>query len=307
MHSATQPAPDDFAHQTLEAGGLRFHVASAGDPASDSLALCLHGFPECWYSWRHQMPLLAELGYRVWAPDLRGYGGSEIPRGVGAYSLEVLMSDVRALIQASGCRRTLLLAHDWGGIIAWYFAMRHPELLDRLVIYNAPHPGPFAERFSWRQALKSWYVLFFQLPWLPEWMLTRRRAELVGRAFSESAVHKEHFPEEVLEVYRESALRPGAATGMVNYYRALIRGGGARRQQALGLPAIETPTLLCWGEQDIALEKSGNEGLERWVRDLTVHYLPEASHWVQQDQPELANEILHAWLGGEESSGTAVA
>ncbi len=277
------------------AGGLRFHVAACGE--GERLALCLHGFPECWYSWRHQMPLLADLGYRVWAPDLRGYGESDKPVGLREYAIERLLGDVAALIDASGSRSTTLIAHDWGAIIAWYFAIRRVRPLERLAIMNVPHPFAALPAIrTWKQFIRSWYVLFFQLPWLPERLLGARSQRAIGEAFRRSCVNPEHFPDAVLEVFRQAAARPGALTAMLNYYRAFIRGGGARRQKRLGPRTIETPTLMLWGEQDVALTRETTYGTAAFVSDLTLRYLPQASHWVQQDAPETVNRMLRAWL-----------
>lgn len=281
----------------MRANGLGFHVAACGE--GRRLALCLHGFPESWYSWRHQLPLLAELGYLAWAPDLRGYGETERPVGTGAYAIERLLDDVAGLIDASGSESTVLLAHDWGGVIAWYFAMRRPRPLERLVIMNVPHPACMERALrTARQLLRSWYVLFFQLPVLPELVLRWRRAAVVGEMFRGMAVDKGRFPDAVLDVYRRNACAPGAATAMLNYYRALVRGGGGARQRRLGYPVIDTPTLLLWGEQDAALGKETTYGTEAYVRDLTIRYLPPVSHWVQQEAPETVNAMLEAWLTG---------
>jgi len=281
----------------VKTNGLRFHLLESG--AGDRLALCLHGFPELGYSWRHQLPLLAELGYRAWAPDLRGYGGSDRPEGMREYAIEKLMDDVADLIDASGAKETVLIAHDWGGVIAWYFALRRIRPLSRLIVMNLPHPAIFDRvvRSGWRQRLRSWYVLFFQLPWLPERLLRMRRASAVSEAFRGMAVDKSRFPEEVLDVYRQAALQPGALTAMINYYRALIRGGGARRQRSLGFPRIDIPVLMVWGEQDTALGKELTYGTEAYAPNLLLRYLPDASHWVQQDAPEQVNAILREWLG----------
>lgn len=286
-------------HEEVRANGLRFHVLAAGE--GDRLALCLHGFPELGFSWRHQLPLLASLGYRAWAPDLRGYGRTERPTGIGAYAIETLMDDVAGLVDASGAKQTVLLAHDWGGVIAWYFALRRVRPLSRFVAMNLPHPAIFDRvlRTSWRQRFRSWYVLFFQLPWLPELFLRARGARAVRDVFRNMAIDKSRFPDDVLDVYRRAALEPGAATAMLNYYRALVRGGGANRQRALGFPQLDVPTLLIWGEHDDALDITLTEGTEEFVRDFTLRRLPNASHWVQQDAPEEVNAILREWLGKE--------
>lgn len=285
-------------HRYVQANGLRFQVATCGE--GERLALFLHGFPESSYSWRHQMPVLTELGYRCWAPDLRGYGGTTRPPHVGDYSLEALMEDVAALIDASGATSTLLVAHDWGAIIAWYFAMRRKRPLQRLVIMNVPHPGVMEKVIRQpRQLMRSWYAFLFQIPKLPEWLLSRDGCRPIGEAFRASAIDKSRFPEDVLRVYRENARQRGALTAMLNYYRALVRGGGGLRQRRLGYPTITTPTLMIWGEEDIALRKETTYGTDAYVENLTLRYLPNVSHWVQQEAPEQVNAILVSWLRGQ--------
>lgn len=280
----------------VAANGQQFHVATAG--TGSRLALCLHGFPESSFSWRYQLPLLAAAGYLVWAPDLRGYGGTSKPPGVDAYSIENLIEDVAALIEASGCTEVLLLGHDWGAIIAWYYAMfgRHP--LARLIIMNVPHPA-VAQRAmrSFKQLRKSWYIFFFQLPWLPEQYLSRHDYAAIGAAFRGMAVDKSRFPREVLEEYQRSAAQPGALTAMLNYYRALLRG--LRRTTQRGTRRIHIPVLMLWGEEDSALGKELSYGTEAHVYKLTLRYLPKVSHWVQQEAPETVNGMISAWLRGE--------
>jgi pimeloyl-ACP methyl ester carboxylesterase len=298
------PAGDasGFRHDFVEGGGIRFHVASCG--AGERLALLLHGFPECWYSWRHQMPLLAELGYRVWAPDLRGYGETTRPPALADYAIEKLLGDVAALVDASGAKAVTLVGHDWGGIIAWLFAIRRVRPLERLVIMNAPHPAAAEPAFrTWRQLRRSWYAAFFQLPWLPERLLSLGAGRVMASLRS-GAAFPGSFPDDALAVFRDAVRRPGAAKAMLDYYRALVRGGGLRRQLALGTPPIEVPTLLLWGENDIALCKETTFGTERYVPDLTLHYLPGVSHFVQQDAPHLVNPLLEAWLKQIETKGT---
>jgi pimeloyl-ACP methyl ester carboxylesterase len=285
-------------HERIQAGNLTFHVAACGE--GERLALCLHGFPESWFSWRHQLPLLARLGWRAWAPDLRGYGETDRPPRREDYAIELLMDDVANLIDASGARETMLLAHDWGAIIAWYFAMRKLRPLSRLVILNVPHPGPMTREIRrLSQLRRSWYALFFQIPGLPDRLLAARGARAVGDLILRSACDPSRFPPEVLAEFRRAASGPGATTAMLNYYRALFHGG-ARRQQALGYPRIDTPTLMLWGEEDVALTKQTTVGTAAWVSDLTLRYLPGVSHWVQQEAPETVNAMLEAWLLGRE-------
>jgi pimeloyl-ACP methyl ester carboxylesterase len=284
---------DAIQYQIVRANGIDFNVATAG--AGERLALCLHGFPESSFSWRYQMPLLARLGYLVWAPDLRGYGRSSRPQGVEAYALEELQEDIASLIEASGAKQVVLIGHDWGALIAWYYAMFGLPPISKLVIMNVPHPA-LAQRGlrTWRQLLKSWYIFFFQLPKIPEWALARNGCEAIGRAFRSMAVDKSRFPDEVLRVYQDAAAQPGALTAMVNYYRALLRS--LRRNRLRGTPRIDTPTLMIWGEADAALGKELTYGTGEYVSRLTLRYLPNVSHWVQQEAPETVNAMIEAWL-----------
>jgi len=278
--------------RTLAANGLSFAIDECG--SGPDIALCLHGFPESRFSWRHQLPLLAGLGWHAVAPDLRGYGGSSRPARRADYHIDALVADTAAIFDALGARRRLLIAHDWGAIIAWIFALRETRRLDGLIIMNVPHPAVAREviRRSWAQKRKSWYVAFFQLPWLPEALLGADRARGIGRAFTDSAVNKANFPPHVIDHYRANAVAPGALTAMINYYRANLPGVLAEPVRV-----IDTPTLMVWGEQDIALDISLTEGYGPLVRDFSLVRLPQASHWVQQDAPEAVNAALQDWLG----------
>lgn len=281
----------------VRANGIRFHVLEEGE--GEKLALCLHGFPELGYSWRHQLPLLARLGYRAWAPDLRGYGRTERPARTRDYAIETLIDDVVGLIEAAGGEPATLIAHDWGAVIAWYVAMRRPEVLERLVIMNVPHPAPLRrEMHRPRQLLSLSYAGLFQIPRLPERLLAQDGYRRIENAFTATAVDPSRFTEADLREYREGASQPGALTAMLAYYRAYVRGGGMRRQRKLGFPIIEVPTLMVWGERDVFLRHESTVGTSEWVRDLTVRYLPDAAHWVQQEAPEAVNAILERWLTG---------
>ncbi len=277
----------------VQANGLVFAVDEAG--GGPDVALCLHGFPESRRSWRHQLPLLGELGWRAVAPDLRGYGDSTRPRERDAYRIEHLVDDAAGIFDALGARRRLLVGHDWGGLIAWAFAMRRVRALDGLVIMNALHPEVFRRvlRHSWAQRARSWYVLFFQLPWLPEAMLAANGARAIKRAFTTMAVNKDAFPPEILEHYRRNAAAEGAITAMVNYYRANFN---IFSKPAQSPEPISTPTLMIWGERDTALGLELTEGYEPHAADLELQRLPNASHWVQQDAPGEVNARLAAWL-----------
>ena len=288
----------DIETDFVTVNGIRLEVDRCGDQTSRRLALCLHGFPEHAVSWRFQMPMLAELGFKVWAPNLRGYGNSSIPPDMQDYSLENLMADVAGLIDAADCDEVTLIAHDWGAVIAWYFSMREIRPLKRLIICNVPHPAAMQAAMGWEQLKKSWYAMFFQIPGLPEWALHRRDVDF-GGMMRDSSPAPENYPDDVMRIYNENGRRPGGIAAMVNYYRALIRGKGADRQRQQGTPVIRTPTLMIWGEDDVALTKETTYGTEQWVEDFTIRYLPRISHWVQQDAPEEVNAMMTAFINGE--------
>lgn len=289
----------------VRANNLTFRVATAGD--GDRLALCLHGFPEFSYSWRHQIPALVKLGYRVWAPDLRGFGMSEGPENWRGYTLKKLAEDVDALVEASRATSVTLLGHDWGAFIAWYYAMHGGHELERLVIMNVPHPAPAARSvgklsdgtLNLKQLQRSSYMLFFQVPVLPELVATAGHAALLGRALRKMIPDKSIYTDEDLQAYRDNCCLPGRMHKMMNYYRAMVRSGELRRMEKEGYPTIEVPTLMLWGEADVALGKEMTYGTERWVSDLTLRYLPGISHLVQQHAPEAVNGMLAPFLRGE--------
>ncbi|HSR32322.1 MAG TPA: alpha/beta hydrolase [Anaerolineae bacterium] len=284
-----------FSFGQVRANDLSFRVATAG--TGDRLVLCLHGFPESAISWRHQMQPLAQSGYRVWAPDLRGYGETARPTGIEAYSIESLMEDVSGLLDAAQMKRAILVGHDWGGIIAWYYAMRHPSRVEALVIMNAPHPACFEREVRrWRQLRRSWYMGFFQMPRLPELALSAGRGYVIGQIFERMALDRTHMPNDVVDVYRQQVCEPGALTAMINYYRAAFRGGGAWRQRSLGYQKITIPTLVIWGLQDQALVAHNLDGLSEWVTDLTVMTMADAGHFVHEDKPEQVTRHLLTWL-----------
>ncbi len=288
---------DPLTYRTISVNDVDLQVSVTNEGGERGLALLLHGFPESAFSWRYQIPALADAGYEVWAPNLRGYGESSKPPNVSDYSMDRLLADIGGLIDVSGRTDVTLIGHDWGAAQAWMFAIRRVRPLERLVIMNVPHPACMQRELrSVRQLLKSWYIFFFQIPWLPEKLLCARRAKAVGDAFTKSAVDPTRFPDEVVDVYRQAALRPGAMRSMINYYRAAFRG--ARRSASEDLATIETPTLLVWGLEDVALSKETTNGTDQFVSDLTMRFLPGVSHWVQQEAPETVNAMVLAWLAG---------
>lgn len=288
-------------HRFVEANGVRFHCAEEGD---GPLALLLHGFPECWYSWRHQMPALAAAGYHAVAPDMRGYNLTDKPRT--GYDIDTLAGDVMALADVLGAgagARFHLVGHDWGGAVAYQAAWRHPERLASLAILNVPHPAAFAQyvRRHPTQMLKSAYMAFFQVPRLPEWLLTRRRAGAIASAFRRSAARPGVFSEAELDVYREAFLRPGAAHAAIEYYRRALRG----RTGALPDSPIEVPTLVLWGVDDPVLKLESNDRLGDWVSNLTFRPISGCGHWTQQERPDVVTRELVWWLGRHSAAGGA--
>ncbi|NGZ10012.1 MAG: alpha/beta hydrolase [Nitrospira sp. LK70] len=284
-----------FSFRHVSANQLSFRIAMAG--SGDRLILCLHGFPESAVSWRHQIGPLAQAGYQVWAPDLRGYGGTTRPTGIDAYQIESLLDDVTGLLDAAQVQRAILAGHDWGGVIAWCYAMRQAARVEALVILNAPHPACFEREVRhWRQWHRSWYMGFFQIPWLPEAVLSVGHGYVIGGIFGRMAIYHEQMPDDLVRLYRRQACEPGALTAMVNYYRAALRGGGAMRQRRLGYPTVAVPTLVIWGVQDQALVRQNLDGLNDFVTDLTVVKVADAGHFVHEDKPEqVTHEILN-WL-----------
>jgi pimeloyl-ACP methyl ester carboxylesterase len=290
MASATG-ALEDWVHKNALVNGVRLHYVEAGD---GPLVVLLHGFPEFWYSWRRQIAALAAAGYRVLAVDQRGYNESDKPRGVGSYRLDLLTADVAGLIAHAGLQKAHVVGHDWGGAIAWAVAMQRPEVVDKLVVLNAPHPAVFfRELRTPRQLLRSWYVLFFQLPVLPELFLRRGNYSFLDRALLHEPVRPDAFSPEDVRLYKEALSRPGALTAAINYYRAAMR---YRRDAQRAIRRITAPTLLLWGERDRYLGLALTNGLEPWVPDLRVRRIADASHWVQNDAPEQVNQALLAFL-----------
>ncbi|MBS2027415.1 MAG: alpha/beta hydrolase [Deltaproteobacteria bacterium] len=274
----------------IDVGEVRLNVAIQGEGKP---VLLLHGFPEFWYSWRHQMDALASAGFCAIAPDLRGYNKSDKPRDVSAYRLDRIEQDVVGLLKALGHEKAHVVGHDWGGALAWTFGARHGEHVDKLVVMNAPPPGRMLRAFRTRKQLaKSWYMFFFQLPFLPE--RATRDPNFMRRALRGMAVNKVRFSDADIARFEEAYAQPGAATGALNWYRAAFRYPKVN----LKLPPAERPTMLIWGERDTALGLELLEGLEPFARDLRIERIPNASHWVQQDAPEEVNKLLLQFLRG---------
>jgi epoxide hydrolase 4 len=289
--SATRPlAPRDtrIEHGFLTVNGVRLHYVEAGE---GPLVVLLHGFPEFWYSWRRQIPALAAAGYRVVAPDLRGYNLSGKPAGVAAYGVRTLVEDVRALVSALGAERANIVGHDWGAGIAWVFAMLYPELLERLAVLNGPHPERFSSALRRpRQLLKSWYMFFFKLPRLPEYALSRHDYALLFEVFDELPPWA-RLTDEERAAYRAAFEQPGALHAAINYYRAMMRPNAVPP-----LARIEAEVLVLWGERDPYLGSELAVPSPEWVPRVRVEYTPTAGHFVHHARGSWVNERLIDFL-----------
>ena len=277
-------------HTVRRAGHLQLHCVEAG-PQHGPLTLLLHGFPECWWGWRRQIAPLARAGLRVVVPDQRGYGTSEKPPGVNAYRLNVLASDVTALADALGQRRFRLAGHDWGGVVAWRVATRFADRVERLAILNAPHPGVFGPYLlrSPAQALRSTYIGFFQLPWLPETMLSARNFGVLTAMLTRTSRRLGAFRARDLAIYRQAWAQPGALTAMLNWYRAAPRSRQRRER-------VRTPALVLWGSRDPALERGLAQASLNLCDAGRIRWFDTASHWLQHEEAAAVNAALVGFL-----------
>ncbi|WP_459193336.1 alpha/beta fold hydrolase [Halosimplex sp. J119] len=274
--------------------GVDLHVVTAGDPA-DPLVVLLHGFPDFWYGWRHQIPALVDAGFRVAVPDQRGYNRSEKPRGLDAYRMRELSGDIAELVAAEDSDSAHVVGHDWGAMVAWDLALRYPAVVDRLGIINVPHPSAMRRtlRSNPRQLLRSWYVFALQIPSLPELFLGRNDAQGMLDVLEGSA-NPGAFSDEDLEHYRDAWRRQGAIRGAVNWYRAY-----ARRPDAPPRETVEAPTLVVWGDEDVALLPQLALESVNYCTDGQLERIPWASHWVHDEEPERVNDALIGHLKTE--------
>jgi pimeloyl-ACP methyl ester carboxylesterase len=279
---------------TIAANGLSFHALAAG-PADGPLVLLLHGFPEASHGWRRQIGPLADAGFRVVAPDQRGIGLSSKPEGVANYRVHLLAADIVAIVRALGRERAQVVGHDWGGAVTWTLAMRHADVFERAVILDAPHPAAFVERLRRHpsQMLRSWYMAFFQLPWLPEAVLRAGDFDRLARALVATSRPGTFTPAD-LAVYRAAWAQPGALTGMLNWYRALRLGGGPGAARGGG--RIGIPVRVLWGDRDQALEPALADASLAWCDAGEVVHFPDATHWLQHEEAEAVNASLLEFL-----------
>ncbi|MFE1747808.1 alpha/beta fold hydrolase [Coleofasciculus sp. H7-2] len=276
-------------HEYITSNGIKLHYVTQGE---GPLMLMLHGFPEFWYSWRHLIPEFAK-DYKVVALDLRGYNDSDKPADQSAYVMDEFIKDVEGVIKGLGYSSCVLVGHDWGGAIAWNFAYAYPTMVDKLIVLNLPHPAKFAENMrNPQQLLRSSYIFFFQLPWLPEFLLQSFDYQSIETAFTGMAVDKNAFTKADLDAYKQAAAKPGVLTASLNYYRNLFQ----QRMLNQDWSILQVPTLMIWGEKDTALGKELTYGTQAYVKDFTIKYIPDSSHWVQQEKPQLVTQYMREFL-----------
>lgn len=271
---------------------IKLHIVKSGDPDGEPVIL-LHGYPDFWFGWRHQIDFLTDLGFRLYIPDQRGYNRSQkVQGGINQYHLDHLARDVIALIDHIGVERIKLVAHDWGALVAWWTALNYPDRIEKLVVMCAPHPKIFREALKGniRQILRSWYAWIFQIPYLPEKVLSLRNYEIAVETLRTSG-RKNTFSRAQLEIYREAYAQPEALTSALNYYRAFI-------QKPLHPPSswsLHQPVMLIWGGSDRYLEPSLAEDSLKFCTNGQLHFV-DASHWVQVDATDAVNQHLKDFL-----------
>ncbi len=280
----------------IRTNGITLHTALAG-PEDGELLIFLHGFPEFWYCWHKQIDFFAERGYRVVVPDQRGYNRSTKPSSISSYRGRSIVHDTLGLIEALGRKKAHIVGHDWGGLTAWQLGHRYPRWVEKLTVLNCPHPDVMRKNlFTNRdQRKKSWYIFYYQLPFLPEWTMYRKDWEFARKALTYTS-QRGSFTEKDLSKYMEAWSQPGAITGMVNWYRAgiLLMKRGGRRNQASR--KIEVPMLLLWGVKDRFLGREmAQPSIDRCTNGQLI-FLDEATHWLQHEEPERVNRLLLDFL-----------
>lgn len=272
----------------VDTNGISLHVVQDG-PESGPLVVLLHGFPDFWYGWRRQIPALAKAGYRVWAPDQRGYNRSQKPAGVASYRIQELGTDILGLVEAAGVEKAYLVGHDWGAAAGWWLAEHYPERIARFVPINVPHGSIMSRhlRRSPRQLIKSWYIFFFQIPWLPERLVLFHNGRAAARALRTSS-RPGTFSDQDLDRYRRAWSRPRAMRSMIHWYRAAVRF----RSLSTRSPSISVPTLLIWGVRDRFLDCAMAQPSIDLCQDGRLAMLEEATHWVHLEYPDKVNAAI---------------
>ncbi len=283
----------EFRHGFERVNQIWMHTVTAG-PENGRLVIFLHGFPEFWYGWNKQIPYFAQAGYRVIAPDQRGYNLSDRPAGIAAYRIEELAQDVVELIGAAGRQSAVIVGHDWGGIVAWWLAKHFPEKVEKLVVLNAPHGMAMLEDVAHNplQVARSSYAGFFQIPRIPEALYTLWGGFWPGAALQATS-RRGAFSADDLRLYRQAWMQPGAFKAMLNWYRAAFR----RRTPVPENPYIAVPTLILWGCRDRFLGSELAEMSAGYCRQARLVLFENATHWLQHEEPRQVNRLIEAFLG----------
>lgn len=292
-----------WSDEYLEVNDVRLHYVTAG---TGPLMLLLHGFPEFWYSWRYQIPEFSK-DHKVVALDMRGYNLSSKPEGKSAYRMENLVGDVYGVIEKLAQKKgeCILVAHDWGGIVAWAFAYSHPEMLSRLVVMDTGHPISLSavfNSFNLEQLKKSSYIFIFQLPVLSERIVASEDYKTVASAFKSKkrgVVNRDNITDGDVELFKDAVAKPGALSAMIHYYRNLPAYMWKRKK----LDVLQVPTLCLHGEKDEFIGKESLDVVPEYVRDLKIVILPNCSHWINQDDPQAVNREIREFLNTAQSDG----
>lgn len=271
----------------FRSGPVELHAVAAGPP-DGPVVLLLHGFPEFWYGWHKQIAPLASSGFRVIVPDQRGYNKSSKPRGVASYALPALVSDIIAIADQLGRQHIFLAGHDWGAAVAWGVALLHPQRLHKLAILNVPHPSVMRRYLTHnrRQRRKSWYIFFFQLPYLPEAFLSASRFRRAIASLAGSSRTGTFSPED-LDLYRGAWSQPRALTSMINWYRAALR-----HRPSFPDRTVRVPTRILWGQRDAFLMFEMAQDSLRYCPQAELIPFPDATHWLQHEEPARVSELL---------------
>lgn len=290
--AALTSTSSNWKHLFVETNRIRLHCVTQGE---GDLVVLLHGFPEFWYSWRHQIPALAKH-FKVVVPDLRGYNDSDKPRS--GYDLDTLSADIRGLIRNLGYLNAHIVGHDWGGSIAWHMAHRFPQYVQRLAVLNAPHPQRFMQELvsNVDQLRRSWYWLAFQIPNLPEWAIRQNLQQFIQNMLQEQSVRKGAFTTQDTEIYQAALAKPGVLSSALGYYRQFLSPQGLWRNWGQISP-VNAPTLVLWAEEDFFLTQALTNGLETLVSaPLKLKFVPQCGHWIQQEVPQTVNRELIRFL-----------
>ncbi|HEY9704174.1 MAG TPA: alpha/beta hydrolase [Allocoleopsis sp.] len=284
---------DEWEHQYISTNKIRLHCVTQGE---GELVILLHGFPEFWYAWRYQIPILARY-FKVVVPDLRGYNDSDKPET--GYDLDTLTADIRGLISSFGYQKARIVGHNWGGAIAWNLAQKYPHLIEKIAVLNAPHPYRFWQEITgnFDQIMRSWYMLAFQLPGLPELLIKQNLPEFVSNVFRSQAIRKAAFSAEDTNNYQIALSKPGVINAAIKYYQQIISPQTWLKNIWRSPYPITVPTLMLWSEQDSFLSSQLTKNMEKLIlAPFQLKLIPECGHWMQQEVPQIVNKELLNFL-----------